>query len=160
MGLSSSLTQTRHTEGEVQFCIKHKVGGGLVITVVSGPIYREVGSGQRPASEWGSWQTLIAVNMGTADPRSPGFHDLIGSSPARWMVMFEPQPHAHENRHRHRTQKVFQLWEPSEIASWVHWEVHSQGAGGRRLTASRPTHLSAGTSVSGCGGSRHGRDQS
>lgn len=31
--------------------------------------------------------------------------DLIGPSPARWMVLFEPQPHAHEKRHRHGQMK-------------------------------------------------------
>lgn len=79
----------------------------------SGPICGQVGSRAETsikrslasASEWGSWRELIAVNRGTTDSRSPGSHDLIGPSPARWMVLFEPQPHAHEKRHRHGQMK-------------------------------------------------------
>lgn len=113
MELSSSLIQTRHTEGEVQFWVKRNVDRGLVITFrvwahlwASGIQGRD--QHQRSlasASEWGSWRELIAVNRGTTDSRSPGSHDLIGPSPARWMVLFEPQPHAHENRHRHGQMK-------------------------------------------------------
>ena len=115
MELRFSLIQTQHTEGEVQFWVRHKVFRGLVIIVkVWIPLW---GSGiqgrdqhQRSlasASECSSWWEWIAFNKRTADSRSPGSHDLIGPNRGRGIVVLVSAPCTWEQAEGHERSCTF-----------------------------------------------------